>query len=152
MISNVPFSLAAVLLSGLLAGEELAICLGVREPLASLEPQPSIAFRQALIRRLRVLVPILFVLTALAGLAAAIAGGARGAPLARWAGLGGLLVFISIAMLGTVPFNKAALSWSPDAPPDGWRSAVRRWERLDDLRTWAAIVAFACFAIAAVLG
>ena len=41
---------------GLLAGEEFAICYGVRVPLASLDDQPHIQLRQALIYRLRVLV------------------------------------------------------------------------------------------------
>jgi len=31
------------------------------------------------------------------------------------------------------------------APPEGWRSMINRWERLDTARTWAAIAAFSLF-------
>jgi len=46
-----------LLCAGMLAGEEFVIRYGVRAPVASLDPQPEIQLRQALIRRLRVLVP-----------------------------------------------------------------------------------------------
>jgi len=48
---------------GLLAGEEFAIRFGVRGPVSSLYPAAYIELRQALIRRLRILVPILFACT-----------------------------------------------------------------------------------------
>jgi hypothetical protein len=56
--------------AGVLAGEEVVICYGVRGPVASLDPQPGILLRQALIRRLRVLVPAIFGLAFVSGIAA----------------------------------------------------------------------------------
>jgi hypothetical protein len=47
--------------------------------------------------------------------------------------------------LGTVPINAATLTWRSDAPPDNWRAMVGKWERLDTVRFWAAVVAFALF-------
>ncbi len=139
----------SALFAGLLAGEEFVICYGVRAPLAALEAQPSILLRQALIRRLRILVPALFGLASVSGVAAAVAGGAGGpAFVARCAGLLCLLVFIAVTLAGTVPINQAALSWAPASPPEGWRAAIRRWERLDNVRTWAAIGAFVMFVAA----
>jgi hypothetical protein len=60
---------------GILAGEEFAICYGVRAPVVSLDERPHIQLRQALIRRLRVLVPAVFVLTILSGVGVTIVDG-----------------------------------------------------------------------------
>jgi hypothetical protein len=49
-----------LLCAGILAGEEFVICYGVRGPVACLGPQPGIQLREALIRRLRVLIPAIF--------------------------------------------------------------------------------------------
>ena len=56
--------------AGVLAGEELVICYGVRTVVAVLDQRPQIELRHALIRKLRTLVPAIFILTALSGLAA----------------------------------------------------------------------------------
>ena len=49
--------------NGMLAGEELAVYYGVRIPVASLEERPQTLLRQALIRRLRLLVPGIYMPT-----------------------------------------------------------------------------------------
>jgi hypothetical protein len=46
-----------LLCAGILAGEEFVVRYGIRGPIASIHPEPQIQLRQALIRRLRVLVP-----------------------------------------------------------------------------------------------
>jgi hypothetical protein len=57
-------------------------------------------------------------------------------------------VFLLTAALGTVPLNIQVNDWDPERPPADWKAVVTRWERLDVLRSTAAIVAFACFVIA----
>jgi hypothetical protein len=136
---------------GVLAGEELVIRFGVRAPVAGLEERPQIQLRQALIRRLRVLVPMIFGLSLLSGAAAAALGGSGVTFGFRCAGLLALVAFISITLIGTVPINKATLTWDADAPPDDWRTLVKRWERLDNARTWAASAAFGLFLAAMAL-
>jgi len=152
MSPEAPLAFLSVLFTGLLAGEEFIICYGVRAPLAALDPQPSIQLRQALIRRLSILVPSLFGLASLAGLAVTFAGrraDAGGLPfIARCAGLACLGLFITVTMAGTAPINQAALAWAPASPPDGWRRTIRRWEQHDNIRTWAAIAAFSLFVAA----
>jgi hypothetical protein len=54
------FGFTNFLCAGTLAGEEFVIRYGVRAPVASLDPQLEIRLRQALIRRLHVLVPAIF--------------------------------------------------------------------------------------------
>jgi uncharacterized membrane protein len=136
---------------GLLAGEEFVIRYGVRAPVASLEEQPQIQLRQALIRHLRVLVPIIFAAAILSGAAATIVNGFDPGFGFRCAGLLALVTFIVITLTGTVPINAATLDWEATAPPENWRALVQRWERLDTARTWAALAAFALFLTAMAL-
>jgi uncharacterized membrane protein len=137
---------AHLFFAGLLAGEEFVIRFGVRGPVASLDMQPHILLRQALIRRLRILVPAIFALALLSAAAVLFVDGGSNLSFGfRCAGLLALLAFISIALLGTVPINKAALAWEPAAPPPNWEKLIRRWEQLDSARTFAALAAFALF-------
>lgn len=140
-----------LLCAGLLAGEEFVIRYGVRGPLAGLDPEPSIRLRQSLILKLRVLVPAIFGLALISGIAVTALAGFGPAFGLRCAGLAALLAFISITLAATVPINQAALTWDAAAPPEGWRALVRRWEQLDTLRTWAALAAFGLLLAAAIL-
>ncbi len=143
---------ASVLGAGILAGEEFIIRYGVRAPIATLEPRPQIELRQALIRRMRLVVPAVFVFTLLSGAAAAWLDSRFGFELAvRVAALLALVAFIAITLGGTVPINKAALHWNPVAPPPDWRDRIARWEQLDTARPWAALAAFGWFLAAATL-
>jgi uncharacterized membrane protein len=133
--------LVSVFFAGLLAGEEFVVRFGVRGPLASLPEGPHILARQALIRTLRVLVPVLYLLTLSSTVAATCIDGASYLPV-RGAGVAALLVWLTLTLGGTVPINVAAIEWDADAPPANWRSQIDRWERLNTLRTAAAILAF----------
>jgi hypothetical protein len=135
--------------AGVLAGEELVICYGVRTVVAVLDQQPQIRLRHALIRKLRGLVPAIFVLTALSEVAAmSLEGSGAGFRFRCLAALA-LLIWVVTTLFGTVPINKDTLTWRPDAPPNNWRVLVGRSERFDMARCWAAVISFA-FSIAAV--
>jgi len=138
-------SLVNLLGAGLLAGEEFIVRFGVRGPLASLDPAAHIRLRQALIRTLRLLVPALFAVTLLSAIATAAVTGLAPGWQFRTAGLAALILFIMVTLAGTVPINQAVLAWDPEHPPSGWQGAIRRWERLDDVRTAAAVAAFLFF-------
>jgi uncharacterized membrane protein len=130
-----------VLLAGILAGEEFVVRYGVHPSLTKLDGPFQIKVRQALIRRLRVLVPSVLGPTVITAVAVLVADGSG----LRWAGAGCLLGFILITFVGTVPINKAIGDWQADAPPAGWQGVIRRWERLDVARSSAAILAFGFF-------
>ncbi|MBA3870813.1 MAG: DUF1772 domain-containing protein [Anaerolineae bacterium] len=136
---------------GILAGEEFAIRYGVRAPLASLDQGSHILFRQALIRRLRILVPAVFMLSLLSGIAITLMSGFDSGFGLRLAGVLALVTFITVTLRGTVPINQAALTWNPTAPPQNWKALINRWEQLDTVRCWAAVVAFALFLTALAL-
>jgi uncharacterized membrane protein len=131
--------------AGLLAGEEFVIRFGVRAPVASLDERAHIQLRQALIRRLRVVVPAIFGITVLTAVAATVLGGFGLGFGLRSAGGVALLTWLLVTLLGTVPINQAVLAWEPSVPPKNWRAQVSRWERLDTVRCWAALAAFALF-------
>jgi hypothetical protein len=136
-------SLISLLFAGLLAGEEFVIRYGVRGPLATLDDRPHILLRQALIRSLRVLVPVVYLLTLLFAVAGTTLDGIGPGFPYRCAGILALLIWIAVTLGGTVAINAAALEWDASSPPITWKIQVDRWERLSTVRTWAAVVAFA---------
>jgi hypothetical protein len=87
--------------AGVLAGEELVICYGVRAVVAVMDQHRQIELRHALIRRLRTLVPAIFVLTALSAAAAmSLDGTGAGFRLRCLADLG-LLIWVVTTLLGS---------------------------------------------------
>jgi hypothetical protein len=129
--------------AGVLAGEEFVICYGVRTVVAVLDEEPQIQLRHALIRKLRALVPAIFTLTALSGIAAmSLDGTGIGFRLRCFAALG-LLIWVVTTLLGTAAINKYTLTRRPDTPPNDWRVLVGQCERFDMARCWAAVISFA---------
>lgn len=129
----------------MLAGAQCVVRFGVRAPLAALETGAQVRLRQALVPRLRVLVPALDLPTVVTGgwLAVRNAGGEGFAGEA--VGVLAVLVWTVVTFAGTVPIYAGVLDWRPEAPPADWRAVVRRWELLDTVRTVAAVLAFAAF-------
>jgi hypothetical protein len=135
--------------AGVLAGEELVICYGVRTVVAVLDQQAQIQLRHALIRKLRALVPAIFILTALSGTAAMSLDETEPGFRLRCLAALGLLIWVVSTLFGTFPINKDTLTWPPDAPPNNWRVLVGRLGRFDTVRCWGAVISFA-FSVAAV--
>ena len=128
---------------GLLAGEEFVVRYGVRGALSALDDPSHIRMRQGLILRLRVLVPSLFIPSLILCILVAVFAGGGGRVWLAWTAVAALLVWACVTFGGTVPINSAAIEWDPDAPPADWTSRVRLWERLDTIRCWASMIAFA---------
>ena len=137
-----------LLLAGILAGEEFVVRYGVQPALSALEDRPHIQARQALVRRLRVLVPMIMIPTVLVGIAVLIFSGTGDGIAYRWAGVIALIAFVLFSFLGTVPINIQVDGWQVDNPPANWKVTVQRWKRIDVFRSSAAIIAFVCFLIA----
>ena len=135
--------------AGVLAGEEAAICLGVRRALAGLQPRAHIEVRQALILKLRVLVPGLIAPTLGTGIARLVQDSSGSAMALRSGGMIALVAFLLITAIGTVPINQAVLLWNPADPPPEWGAAIRQWETLDMTRMAFALLAFVLWLVAA---
>jgi hypothetical protein len=82
--------------AGILAGIEVAIHYGISGPAEILSEQSQIRLRQALILRLRVLVPAFFVPTTLSGIAVAVLDGVAPGVWFRCAGVLAMLIWIGI--------------------------------------------------------
>jgi hypothetical protein len=156
MTTSTILNLVTVFLAGLLSGMEFAVHYGVRGPAETLDDRAQLQLRQALARRLRVLVPAFFLPTTVG----AIVITALDWTIPSWtapgwwlrvAGLLALLIWILIRVIGTVPINSATLSWSLDAPPKNWKALVTRAERFHIVGVWAVVVTFACFLTAMAL-
>jgi uncharacterized membrane protein len=136
-------------LAGILAGEEFIVRYGVQPSLSALDDFSHLRARQALVRRLRYVVPAIMVPTALVAIVVVIVGGTGPGCVFRYLGLAALIAFVLFSFLGTVPINIKVNDWDPDAPPADWKSVVRRWQFIDVFRSSAALLAFAFFVIAA---
>ena len=140
-----------LLLAGVLAGEEFVVRYGVQPALSALEDRPHIQARQALVRRLRVLVPIIMIPAVLVGIGVLIFSDTGEGITFRWAGVISLIAFVLFSFLGTVPINIQVNDWQVNNPPTDWKATVRRWETHRRVPVLCAIVAFACFLIALAL-
>lgn len=139
---------AALFVIGVLAGEELIVRYGLHPALSRLDDHAHLLARQALVRRLRVVVPIVMLPAAALAVAALVVVPGPGLGL-RWATLIAMAAFVLLSFLGTVPLNIEVDGWRPDAPPPGWQVVIRRWARIDIFRSTAATTAF-LFAVLAV--
>ena len=129
--------------TGLLAGSLLVIHYGVRTAIASQEASSQLRIRQALILRLRILIPALFIPAVLSGGAVAILDWTAPAFLFRNSGIALLIISFLTALFGTAPINKKILTWSKENLPEDWLIQVAGWEFLDAIRTWAVLFSFA---------
>lgn len=139
-----------LVLVGLLAGEELIIRWGVQPAMTALPDEIHVRTRIALVKSLKVVVPILIVPTVLASVAVLVKAGADDGFGWRIGAIAALAVFVLASVLGTVPINIGVNDWDPADPPADWKRVVVRWERVDVLRSSAASVAFVLFTIALV--
>ncbi len=140
-----------VFFAGILAGMEFVIHYGVRAPAEVLDDHAQLQLRQALVLRLRVLVPAFFVPTAVSGIAVTVLDGAAPGLWFRCAGVLGVLIWIVIRVIGTVPINSATLTWQPGAPPEHWKKLVNHAERFHIVGVWVVVLAFLCFLTAMAL-
>ncbi len=136
-------------LAGILAGEEFIVRYGVQPALSRLDDASHIRARQALVRRMRWVVPAIMVPTVLVAIAVTIVGGTGSGFGFRIAGLVALVAFLLFSFLGTVPINIRVNDWDLENPPDDWKTLVARWQLIDVFRSSAAILAFAFFLVAA---
>src|SRR5438270_4622875 len=88
--------------AGMLAGIEFVIHYGLREPSEMLDEQSQLQLRQALVMRLRVLVPAFFAPTALLGIALTVLGGGTAGFRFRCAAVATMLTRIVIRVIGSV--------------------------------------------------
>ena len=137
--------------AGILCGIEIGVHYGFVIPTQYLNEQAEIRLRQAMVLRLRILVPAFFVPTVISGAAVAMVDRAAPGFAFRGTAMLALTVWIVVRIVATVPINSATLGWDAESPPKNWRSWIDRVERFHIAGVWAAVVAFGAFLTAAAL-
>lgn len=135
---------AAVIMTGLLAGNELGTLIGSHVALRRLPPQAEIEAERALTSHLGKIMPFYMTTTLLAAGAAAV--DRRGQPGARRVGAGAMAsaAMLAITLAGNVPLNKRTRDYPSHGDLAGWRQIRRRWERLHSARVLLDLAAFGC--------
>jgi hypothetical protein len=143
------FEFLTLLFAGLLAGFEIGVHYGIGSPPSSLTEASQILLRQAMVLRLRVLAPVLFLPALAFGISLTVQERHSEAVWLHTVALGSLGMWIIIRAVRTVPVNTATLDWNPEMPPARWRELVQRTERFHVIAAWAAVLAFICFLLPA---
>ncbi|HUC87660.1 MAG TPA: hypothetical protein VMR95_00740 [Candidatus Binatia bacterium] len=148
MNTHIIIEFISLFFAGMLAGIETVIHYGIRKPTELLDEKPQIELRQAMILRLRWLVPAFFVPTALTAIVVTVLEHSKQGAVFLYAGLLAIVVWILVRVLGTVRINSATIEWSATTPPKDWKQQIASSERFHIVGTWAAILAFIFFLIA----
>jgi hypothetical protein len=110
--------------AGMLAGIEFAIHYGLRGPSELLDDHAQLQLRQALVLRLRVLVPAFFATTAVLGITLTVLSSGTPGFWFRYAAVFAVCTWILIRVVGTVPINSATAEWQLSAPPKNWKTLL----------------------------
>ncbi len=137
--------------AGLLAGIEFVVHYGFRAPAEVLDARAQLQLRQAMVLRMRVLVPAFFFPTALTGLAVTVLNGGTPGFWFRVVGMLAMFLWIMLRVVGTVSINSDTLTWQLDAPPKNWKARIDNAERYHNIGVYAVILNFVLFLIAVAL-
>lgn len=140
-----------IFFAGILAGTEIVIHYGLRTPSEVLDERSQIQLRQAMILRLRVLVPALFLPMFVSGIAVIILAGTAPGLWFRCVGMLAMLIWVLIRIVGTIPINSVTLTWQSDAPPRNWKALINHAERFHIVGVWSVVLTFALCLLAMVL-
>ncbi len=131
-----------------LAGMEIVVHYGLPPSEGIMDEPSQIRLRQALIQRIRVLVPAFFLPAAVSGIAVTIANGTAPGFWLRGAGVIGIFTWIMARVVATVPTNSATVDWDPAKPPADWKEQINHSERFHIISTWAVIMSAVFFLLA----
>ena len=140
-----PLLFFELLFAGLLAGFEIAVHYALVKIPETIGAANQILLRQAMTRRLRVLSPGIFFPTLLLALAVTVQEWHAPGLWLQGVGIAGLVLWIAIRIVRTVPINRGSMQWKPEDPPENWRALIRQAEKFHVVASWAAVIAFTCF-------
>ena len=138
-----PVLFAAVILSGLLAGNELATLIAFHPALRRVPLRSQVEAERALTKLLGVIMPVYMTATLVAAIAATFGlSGKPGFQLALFAA-GALVVMLAITMTQNLPLNRETVDFPLDGDEPSWSKIRRRWEGLHVVRVALDVSAFA---------
>jgi hypothetical protein len=142
-------SLLTLVFTGLLAGSLFMGTFGVKRAVAQLDAPSALRVRHNLIRSLRVLMPILMILTVGSTIGEAVLRSAS----ERFAAIVGAVAAVAVlAVTLSVhsPLNRVFLRWTPEGIPANGPALIVRWNFWDSVRVGLALAAFVATAYSVV--
>jgi uncharacterized membrane protein len=137
-----------VVVTGLLAGNELGTLAALHPALRALPLPTQVAAERALTHRLRRIMPVAMTATLVAAAAAAVSlAGDPGFPLGVVAAAA-LAAMLAVTLVGNMPLNLRTEAFPDQGDAAEWRAIRGRWERLHLVRVALDLVAFACLVTA----
>ena len=139
-------NVVAVVVAGLLVGNELAIAAFVHPTLNRLPDAVHLSVASALARLLGRVMPFWYVLVLLLTSAAAGVRWHQSGRLPVWITTSVILWVLTIAysLAVEVPINNRVASWAPITPPDDWKTDRNKWDLHHGWRVVLLTVALAC--------
>ncbi len=135
-------AVVAVLLSGMLAGNEFAIAAFVHPALARLDDATHAKAVRAIATVTGRAMPFFYAAATISGLGMVITLPAAGC---RWwlsaIACGLLVASIAFTLIGPLPINNRIVAWDLNALPAEWKSDRMRWDRLHRIRVVMLVAA-----------
>ena len=140
-----------ILSSGLKAGALLGDRAGARFARPTLSPGSFVTFQQEQMRHWEKLMPVLSsvaLLSSVAWLAMLRSDIASMRFMAVAVAVAANVASMALAVMGCLPINRKLMKWSAAAPPPDVMATWARWERVNDMRTILALLAFVVLMLA----
>jgi uncharacterized membrane protein len=135
----------AIMVAGLMVGEELAIAALVHPALDRLPDEVHLPAASALARVLGRFMPFWYVLVFLLTSVEVLIQWRQSGRLPLWFATSAILWVLAIVFSITtlVPINNRIASWAKDTPPENWKTFRSRWDLLHRRRVVLLTIAFA---------
>ena len=142
-------NVAAIIVAGLMVGNELAIAAFVHPVLNRLRDDAHQAAASALARVLGTAMPPWYILVILLTLVEAVLQWHRSVRLPIWTLASAVLWALAIVYTVTtlVPVNNCIASWEKATPPADWKRFRNKWDLHHRWRVVLLTIAFACLII-----
>jgi uncharacterized membrane protein len=144
----------AIVASGLMVGNELAVSAFVHPRLRALDDRSHAAGAQALARIYGAVMPFWYATVLLLTVLTAATMRPAWSGRAWLAVASALLWFCAIVftLLGPVRINNEVISWDLRALPTDWKSRRQQWDRLHAVRVCILVAALVCLVVACLIG
>lgn len=148
---NSILEIITLILAGTLAGEEFIVRYGIHPALSNLERDAHVLARQELIKRLRIVVPMLMLPTVGMATYWTLSSMGSDGQVFRYIAVAVYFCFLLLSFAGTVPINIAVGKWSINELPLDWEEVIKKWGFIDIFRSGAAMLGFVCLLIPSIM-
>lgn len=138
-------NVVAIIVAGLMVGNELAVAAFVHPTLNKLPDAVHLPAASALARVLGRYMPFWYILVSLLTLALGLIRWQQTADLSTWFAASAVLWLLVIGFTVTmlVPINNRIASWEKFTAPADWKTSRNRWDQLHRLRVLLLTIALA---------